>query len=73
MRMMKLHDLFTLKEDAVNNGIMADRMSAMQVFEMQQMEQFSMDAPDESTVPISAAEIPNLCSPEARQAAERAQ
>lgn len=32
-----------------------------------------MDAPDESTVPISAAEIPNLCSPEARQAAERAQ
>ena len=40
MRMMKLHDLFTLKEDAVNNGIMADRMAAMQVFEMQQMEQF---------------------------------
>ena len=35
MQAMKLHDLFTLKVEAENNGIMADRMSAMQVFTME--------------------------------------
>ena len=73
MRSMKLHDLFTLKANAENNGIMDERMAAMAYFEMKQMQQFTQDAPDESTVPISADEIPNLCSPEARQAAETAQ
>ena len=70
---MKLHDLFTLKVEAENNGIMADRMAAMDYFRMQQMMQFDFEAPDESTVPISADEIPDLCSPEARQAAATAQ
>lgn len=73
MRSMKLHDLFTLKADAENNGIMEERMNAMMNFEMQQMQQFALDDPEESTVPISADEIPNLCSPEARREAETAQ
>ena len=69
---MKLHDLFTLKVEAVNNGIMADRMQAMQTFTDDLMADFNEDAPEPATVSISLDPVPQLCGPEARAAGQTA-
>lgn len=69
---MKLHDLFTLKVEAVNNGIMADRMEAMQTFTDDLMADFNEDAPEPATVSISLDPVPQLCGPEARTAGQTA-
>ena len=69
MQDMKLHDLFTLKVEAENNGIMADRMAAIEVFDMNLMMDFNADAPEPSQVSIEAVDVPQLCGPDARAAA----
>ena len=70
-RQTKVFDLFTLKVEQENSGVIADRVEAVRLFRDTLIERFDESPPTPAVVTeFSTVTVPLLCSIESRTAAE---